>query len=117
MSQNMSPSKQDMTNGQIDKAVNLFRSILEKNRSGFTSGAIKRALDDEGLAPALLEMVRKYCFQHERTASWCDIAYLNTGDGRCPRSKIGRWFDFFTNPLGECGRCNIGPYKADKKAK
>ena len=56
MSKNMTPSQKSMmTDGQIDKLTDQFRSLLRKNRSEFELVATQEALGSE-----LIKVVKKY---------------------------------------------------------
>lgn len=62
MAQTMTPSIQnqaDMTDGQIDKAVDIFRAALRKHRSELKSGVAQQALSVDGLGMELLAVFRK----------------------------------------------------------
>ena len=52
----MTPS---ITDGQIDKAVDIFRSVLRKHRSELGSDAVQQALGIKELGPELLAVFRK----------------------------------------------------------
>ncbi len=59
MAKAVTPSKKEMTNGQIDKAVGVYRTALEKHRSEFGSEAVQQALGADGFASELLAVFRR----------------------------------------------------------
>lgn len=56
----MTPSVAGMTDGQIDKAADVFRALLRKHRAEFSSEATQHALGTNDLGPALLAAFRKH---------------------------------------------------------
>lgn len=62
MAETMTPSAKDateMTNGQIDKAGELFRSILKRHRAELPSEAVQQVLGNNEVWPELLAVFRK----------------------------------------------------------
>ena len=57
MEQAMTPSK-TMTAGQIDKAVSLYRAMLEKHAPQFEAGPVQRVLGQEELAGDMFGLFR-----------------------------------------------------------
>ena len=58
----MTPSvvQEKVTDQQIDKATDVFRSIVRKHREEFPSDAMQQALGTKGLTSDLLGIIRKY---------------------------------------------------------
>ena len=58
---NMTPSEKvvEMTDGQIDKAVDILRAILRKHRDEFNSEAVQITLGVKELGPEWLDIFRK----------------------------------------------------------
>lgn len=57
---NMTPSTVVMTDGQIDKTVDLFRSALRKHHGEFNTEYVQQALGAKGLGSDLLTVFRGY---------------------------------------------------------
>lgn len=58
MNQTMTPSEKTMTTGQINKAVNQYRAMLEKHAFQFPAEPTQQALGDPGLAKSQFELFR-----------------------------------------------------------
>jgi hypothetical protein len=56
----MTPSVVGMTDGQLDKAADIFRAVLRKHRSEFPSEATQHTLGTNELGLALLAAFRKH---------------------------------------------------------
>ncbi len=59
MFSNMTPSAQKMTDGQIDKATDIFRAQLRKHRNDFGSEAVQLVIGQPELGTDLLSVFRK----------------------------------------------------------
>ena len=56
----MTPSTQEMTDGQINKTTDLLQSALRKHRGELNTDAVQQALGAKGLATDLLAVFRGY---------------------------------------------------------
>ena len=61
MAKTMTPSAESkaMTDGQITKAVAVYRALLEKHAPEFDSGAVQAVLGDQGLAGEMFALFRQ----------------------------------------------------------
>lgn len=78
----MTPST--MTDGQIDKAVDLFRAGLRKHRSEFGSDAMQQTLGNKELVPELLGVFRKYV----EMISDCVVRHFTCNRARTPNEVL-----------------------------
>lgn len=61
MTKVMTPSRESMTDGQIDKAVDHYRNVLKKHRDEIgSSDAVQQVLGQPGYLAQLLAVIRKH---------------------------------------------------------
>ena len=78
------PVETGMTDGQIDKAVDLFRARLRKHRAQFPSGAVQNTLLDPQLGHDLLAEFQR----HVEAASGMIIRRVRVNRNRTPEQVI-----------------------------